>query len=124
MSTSFRARVEVELFVLHWLRMHCSIIIIIITIINLIFVMNILPCYFPEQLVKTVEARFKFPRQYKPVYDDLDAKETKEFTTQIVNAVSLIFVHIFIPWNFIFTWLSFSVKTVAVQDLLLNGVYI
>ena len=92
-------------------------------LLPLIFVMNILPCYFPEQLVKTVEVRFKFPRQYKPVYDDLDAKETKEFTTQIVNAVSLIFVHIFIPWNFIFTWLSFSVKTVAVQDLLLNGVY-
>ena len=101
MSTRFRARFEVELFVLHWLRMHCSyiiiVIIIIIIIINLIFVMNILPCYFPEQLVKTVEVRFKFPRQYKPVYDDLDAKETKEFTTQIVNAVSLIFVHIFIP---------------------------
>ena len=97
MSTSFRARFEVELFVLHWLRIHCSIIIIIITIIDLIFVMNILPCYFPEQLVKTVEVRFKFSRQYKPVYDDLDAKETKEFTTQIVNAVSLIFVHIFIP---------------------------
>ena len=47
--------------------------------------------------MKAVEVRFKFPRQYKPVYDDLDAKETKEFTTQIVNAVSLIFVHIFIP---------------------------
>ena len=98
MSTSFRARFEVELFVLHWLRMHCSIIIIIIIIIiNLIFLMNILPCYSPEQLVKAVEVRFKFPRQYKPVYDDLYAKETKEFTTQIVNAVSLIFVHIFIP---------------------------
>ena len=95
MSTSFRARFEVELFVLHWLRMHCSIIIIII-IINLIFLMNILPCYSPEQLVKAVEVRFKFPRQYKPVYDDLDVKETKEFTTQIVNAVSVIFVHIFI----------------------------
>ena len=96
------ARFDVELFALHWLRMHCSIIIINIIVIsiimiNLIFVMNILPCYFPEQLVKTVEVRFKFPRQYKPVYDDLDAKETKEFTTQIVNAVSLIFVHIFIP---------------------------
>ena len=96
MSTSFRARFEVELFVLHWLRMHCSIIIIII-IINLIFLMNILPCYSPEQLVKAVEVRFKFPRQYKPVYDDLDVKETKEFTTKMVNAVSLIFVHIFIP---------------------------
>ena len=66
-------------------------------IINLIFFMNILPCYSPEQLVKAVEVRFKFPRQYKPVYGDLDAKETKEFTTQIANAVSLIFVHIFIP---------------------------
>ena len=115
MSTSFRARFEVELFVLHWLRMHCRIVIIIIIIIiitiiiiiiiiiiikiiiNLIFFMNILPCYSPEQLVKAVEVRFKFPRQYKPVYDDLDAKETKKFTTQIVNAVSLIFVHIFIP---------------------------
>ena len=108
MSTSFRARFEVELFVLHWLRMHCCIAIIIVIIIiiiiiiikiimNLIFFMNILPCYSPEQLVKAVEVRFKFPRQYKPVYDDLDAKETKEFTTQIVNAVSLIFVHIFIP---------------------------
>ena len=110
MSTSFRARFEVELFVLHWLRMHCCIVIIIVIIIiiiiikiivkiiiNLIFFMNILPCYSPEQLVKAVEVRFKFPRQYKPVYDDLDAKETKEFTTQIVNAVSLIFVHIFIP---------------------------
>ena len=97
MSTSFRARFEVKLFVLHWLRMHCSIIIIIIIIINLIFVMNILPCYSAEQLVKAVEVRFKFPRQYKPVYDDLDVKETKEFTTKIVNAVSLIFVHIFIP---------------------------
>ena len=96
MSTSFRARFEVELFVLHWLRIHCSIIIIIITIIDLIFVMNILPCYFPEQLVKTVDVRFTFPRQYKAVYDDLDAEETKEFTTQIVNAVSVIFVHIFI----------------------------
>ena len=96
MSTSFRARFEVELFVLHWLRMHCSIIIIII-IINLIFLMNILPCYSPEQLVKAVEVRFKFPRQYKPVYDDLDVKETKEFITKMVNAVSLIFVHIFIP---------------------------
>ena len=96
MSTSFRARFEVELFVLHWLRMHCSIIIIII-IINLIFLMNILPCYSPEQLVKAVEVRFKFPRQYKPVYDDLDVKETKEFTIKMVNAVSLIFVHIFIP---------------------------
>ena len=111
MSTSFRARFEVELFVLHWLLMHCCIVIIIVIIIiiiiiikiivkiiiNLIFFMNILPCYSPEQLVKAVEVRFKFPRQYKPVYDDLDAKETKEFTTQIVNAVSLIFVHIFIP---------------------------
>ena len=109
MSTSFRARFEVELFVLHWLRVHCCIVIIIVIIIiiiikiivkiiiNLIFFMNILPCYSPEQLVKAVEVRFKFPRQYKPVYDDLDAKETKEFTTQIVNAVSLIFVHIFIP---------------------------
>ena len=97
MSTSFRARFEVELFVLHWLRMHCSIIIIIIIIINLIFLMNILPCYSPEQLVKAVEVRFKFPRQYKPVYDDLDVKETKEFITKMVNAVSLIFVHIFIP---------------------------
>ena len=79
--------------------MHCSIIIIIIIIIiiNLIFLMNILPCYSPEQLVKAVEVRFKFPRQYKPVYDDLDVKETKEFTTKMVNAVSLIFVHIFIP---------------------------
>ena len=109
MSTSFRARFEVELFVLHWLRVHCCIVIIIVIIIiiiikiivkiiiNLIFFMNVLPCYSPEQLVKAVEVRFKFPRQYKPVYDDLDAKETKEFTTQIVNAVSLIFVHIFIP---------------------------
>ena len=110
MSTSLMARFDVELFALHWLRMHCSIIIIIaiiiiiiiniivisIIIINLIFVMNILPCYFPEQLVKTVDVRFTFPRQYKPVYDDLDAEQTKEFTTQIVNAVSVIFVHIFI----------------------------
>ena len=101
MSTSFMARFDVELFALHWLRMHCSIIInniivISIIMINLIFVMNILPCYFPEQLVKTVDVRFTFPRQYKAVYDDLDAEETKEFTTQIVNAVSVIFVHIFI----------------------------
>ena len=59
--------------------------------------MNILSCYSSEHLVKAVEVSFKFPLQYKPVYDDLDAKETKEFTTQIVNAVSLIFVHIFIP---------------------------
>ena len=93
------ARFDVELFALHWLRMHCSIIIINIIVIsiimiNLIFVMNILPCYFPEQLVKTVDIRFTFPRQYKAVYDDLDAEETKEFTTQIVNAVSVIFVHI------------------------------
>ena len=47
--------------------------------------------------MKAVEVSFKFPLPYKPVYDDLDAKETKEFTTQIVNAVSLIFVHTFIP---------------------------
>ena len=102
MSTSFMARFDVELFALHWLRMHCSIIIIIISSSSssggggLIFVMNILPCYFPEQLVKTVDVRFTFPRQYKPVYDDLDAEETKQFTTQIVNAVSVIFAHIFI----------------------------
>ena len=77
--------------------------------------MNILPCYFPEPLVNTVEIRFTFPQQYKPVYDNLEADETKNLTNQIVNAVSLTFVH-----NFILACLSFAVKTVAIQYFLFN----
>ena len=55
--------------------------------------MTILPCYFPEPLVNTVEIRFTFSQQYKPVYENLEADETKNLTNQIVNAVSLTFVH-------------------------------
>ena len=62
----------------------------------LIFFMNILHCYFPEPLVNTVEIRFTFSQQYKPVYDNLEADETKNLTNQIVNAVSHTFVHNFI----------------------------
>ena len=58
--------------------------------------MNILHCYFPESLVNTVEIRFTFSQQYKPVYDNLEADETKNLTNQIVNAVSLTLVHNFI----------------------------
>ena len=58
--------------------------------------MNILHCYFPEPLVITVEIRFTFSQQYKPVYDNLEADETKNLTNQIVNAVSLTLVHNFI----------------------------
>ena len=58
--------------------------------------MNILHCYFPEPLVNTVEIRFTFTQQYKPVYDNLEADETKNLTNQIVNAVSLTLVHNFI----------------------------
>ena len=88
------AQFEVELLALHWLPTHCSIIVCLY--IYLFIFINILPCYFPDPPVRTVDVRFTFPREYKPVYDNLDADETKEFTTQIVNAVSLIFVHIFI----------------------------
>ena len=59
------------------------------------FFFKILPCYFPEQPVNTVEIRFIFSQQYKPVYDNLEADETKRLTTQIVNAVSLTFVSYF-----------------------------
>ena len=57
--------------------------------------LKILPCYFPEQPVNTVEIRFIFSQQYKPVYDNLEADETKRLTTQIESAVSLTFVYNF-----------------------------
>ena len=42
MSLSFMARFEVELFVLHWLRMHCSIIIVIVVVIIIIIIIIII----------------------------------------------------------------------------------
>ena len=82
--------------------------------------LKILPCYFPEQPVNTVEMRFTFSRQYKAVYDNLEDDETKRLTTQIENAVSLTFVYNFTSENSIFACLSFAVKTVAIQDFLFN----
>ena len=63
---------------------------------NLLFFYEYSPLLLPEPLVDTVEIRFTFSQQYKPVYDNLEADETKNLTNQIVNAVSLTFVHNFI----------------------------